>query len=71
MDIYNENKKLDKLKSLVKLEKLYIENNLIANIDELNYLTGLTELKDINLKEIYLVYLIQPYNILTEIYPEK
>ena len=71
MDIYNENKKLDKLKSLVKLEKLYIENNLIANIDELNYLTGLTELKDINLKEIYLVYLIQLYNILTEIYPEK
>ena len=67
MDIYNENKKLDKLKSLVKLEKLYIENNLIANIDELNYLTGLTELKDINLKEIYLVYLIQLYNILTEI----
>ena len=38
---------MDGLKSLVKLEKLYIGNNLISKIDELNNLTNLTELKDV------------------------
>ena len=38
MNIYNEIKKLDRLKPLVKLEKLYFENNLIVINDELNHL---------------------------------
>ena len=41
---------MDGLKSLVKLEKLYIGNNLISKIDELNNLTNLTELKDVVFK---------------------
>ena len=47
---YNEIEKLDGLKSLAKLEKLYIGNNLISKIDELNNLTNLTELKDVVFK---------------------
>ncbi len=47
MNIYNEIKKLDRLKPLVKLEKLYFENNLIVINDELNHLTELTEIKDV------------------------
>ena len=35
---YNEIEKLDSLKNLANLEILYIGNNLIAKIDELNYL---------------------------------
>ena len=42
---------MDGLKSLVKLEKLYIGNNLISKIDELNNLANLTELKEIVFKE--------------------
>ena len=41
---------MDGLKSLAKLEKLYIGNNLISKIDELNNLTNLTELKDVVFK---------------------
>ena len=44
---YNEIEKLDGLKSLVKLQKLYIGNNLISKPEELNNLTHLTELKDV------------------------
>ena len=47
MNIYNEIKKLDRFKPLVKLEKLYFENNLIVINDELNHLTELTEIKDV------------------------
>ena len=47
---YNEIEKLDGFKSLAKLQKLYIGNNLIAKIDELNNLTSLTELKDVVFK---------------------
>jgi hypothetical protein len=47
VNIYNEIKKLDRLKPLVKLEKLYFENNLIVINDELNHLTELTEIKDV------------------------
>ena len=39
---YNEIEKLDGLKSLVKLEKLYIGNNLISKIDELNNDSNIT-----------------------------
>ena len=38
---------MDGLKSLVKLEKLYIGNNLISKIDELNNLANLPELRDV------------------------
>lgn len=38
---YNEIDKLDGLKSLIKLEKLYIGNNLISKIDELNNISNL------------------------------
>ena len=41
---------MDGLKSLVKLEKLYIGNNLISKIDELNNLANLPELKDVVFK---------------------
>ena len=47
MNIYNEIKKIDRLKPLVKLEKLYFENNLIVINDELNHLAELTEIKDV------------------------
>ena len=41
---------MDGLKSLVKLEKLYIGNNLISKIDEINNLANLPELKDVVFK---------------------
>ena len=41
---------MDGLKSLVKLEKLYIGNNLISKIAELNNLANLPELKDVVFK---------------------
>ena len=47
---YNEIEKLDGLKSLIKLEKLYIGNNLISKIEELNNLSNLPELKDVVFK---------------------
>ena len=47
---YYEIEKLDWLKSLIKLEKLHIGNNLIWKIDELNSLSNLPELKDVVFK---------------------
>ena len=47
---YNEIEKLDGLKSLIKLEKLYIGNNLISKIEELNNISNLPELKDVVFK---------------------
>ena len=43
---YNEIENLDPLKNLVNLEVLYIGNNNIQKIDQLNYLSGLSLLKD-------------------------
>ena len=55
MDFLQWNRKLDGLKSLVKLDKLYIGNNLICKINELNNLANLTELKDVFFKGILLL----------------
>ena len=53
---YNEIEKLDGLKSLIKLEKLYIGNNL-SKIDELNNLANLPELKDCQIFKLLMVIL--------------
>ena len=47
---YNEIDKLDGMQALLKLECLYIGNNNIAKVDELNKITHLTNLADVVFK---------------------
>jgi len=47
---YNEIDKLDGLQTLQKLECLYIGNNMISKVEELNKLSALTNVKDVVFK---------------------